>query len=292
MRAFLYKFLGYGFILFVVLQGVSFLSLKFLERSVFYKPQFVKNAFPPTSFDYVVLGSSTGLTTLDTQLIDSLTGKKGVNFSMDDTSMSSHYLMLQHLYACGHTTKTVVLALVPEDVSNATPQLSANDYRFLPHIREGYVKDYFSALDTDLFSVYTASRYVPLVGVSYFNTELFYPSLLAAVQPHKRNRFDAFGNYSYPEIQAQLPKVSGLQYKNPEVKNPYLEKIVQFCEEHSISLVLYQSPLYATRCEYPTSFSVVNHSDLISDKMLFYDRLHVNVKGRRLCSEIFARNFK
>lgn len=292
MRAFLYKFLGYGFLLFVVLQGVSYLSLKFLERSVFYKPQFVKNAFPSTSFDYVVLGSSTGLTTLDTQLIDSLTGKKGVNFSMDDTSMSSHYLMLQHLYACGHTTQTVVLALVPEDVSNATPQLSANDYRFLPHIREAHVHDYFKTLDSDFFSVYTTTRYLPLIGVSYFNTELFYPSLLVAIQPQKRNRFDAFGNYSYPEVQAQLPKFSGLQYKKPEIRNPYLERIVRFCEEHSISLVLYQSPLYATRCEYPASYNVLNHSDLISDKMLFYDRLHVNAKGRRLCSEIFARNFK
>ena len=66
-----------------------------------YKNQFVKNGVKETEFDYVVLGSSTGLTTLDTKLIDEKMYTSGLNISMDDTSLSSHYLMLQYFLSLG-----------------------------------------------------------------------------------------------------------------------------------------------------------------------------------------------
>ena len=84
MKQFLKSIGLYGLISFLFFNGIAFLCLFFLSKSSFYKPSFVKNGVVNNSFDYVVLGSSTGLTTLDTKLIDSVTGMKGLNISMDD----------------------------------------------------------------------------------------------------------------------------------------------------------------------------------------------------------------
>ena len=66
MRKFLTKIAFYSFLILLLGNGVAFLSLYVLGKSQLYKNQFVKNGVAETHFNYVVLGSSTGLTTLDT----------------------------------------------------------------------------------------------------------------------------------------------------------------------------------------------------------------------------------
>lgn len=94
MKKFLTKIVLYTFFILLIGNGIAWLSLYFIGKSNLYKPQFVKNGVKEKYFDYVVLGSSTGLTTLDTKLIDEKLKTKGLNISMDDSALSSHYLML------------------------------------------------------------------------------------------------------------------------------------------------------------------------------------------------------
>src|SRR6478609_7980852 len=108
MKRFLIQMTIYAFVVLVIINAIAFLSLYSIRRSNFYKPQFIVNGVKENEFDYVVLGSSTGLTTLDTNLIDSLTNKNGLNISMDDSGLSSHYLMLRHFYEHNRTTKYLV----------------------------------------------------------------------------------------------------------------------------------------------------------------------------------------
>jgi len=288
MKQFLLKIAGYGLVSFLILNGIAFLCLYFLGNSNFYKPQFVKNGVFEKEFDYVVLGSSTGLTTLDTKLMDSITGKKGLNISMDDSALSSHYLMLRHFYALNRKTKCLVLAITPWDMAVTNPTLNVNDYRFLPYVNEEYVYEYYKSLEQTSFKVLTLSRYVPIIGMTYYNTELFYPSLLAALHPEKRNRFDDAGNYSYPNF--GKPKKSENKIMELELKNPYYKKIKQLCIDHKIQLILYQSPIFKTSVvtvdnQYQ---KIINHSQLFQESIMFYDNLHVNDKGRKICSEKFA----
>jgi len=289
MKLFLIKIIGYGLLSFLILNGLAFLSLYLLGNSNFYKPQFVKNGVYEKKFDYVVLGSSTGLTTLDTKLIDSITGKKGLNISMDDSALSSHYLMLQHFYASQKRTKTLVLAITPWDLAVSNPVLNDNDYRFLPYISEKYVYEYYKSIEKSKFKVLTFSKYFPIIGLSYYNTELFYPSLVAALKPKKRNRFDDKGNYSYPNLGG--PSVIKYNIVDLELKNPYYYKIKQFCSDNKIQLILYQSPLFNIRVEPITIINqkLINHSQLIKQESFFYDNIHVNNKGRKICSLNFTK---
>lgn len=292
MKKFLVKIMVSGFIVFLLLNIVSFFSLFFLEKSNFYKQQFVVNGVSESSFDYVVLGSSTGLTTLDTKVIDSVSGLNGLNISMDDSALGSHYLMLQHFYGSGKKTNKLVLTVTPWDMGNDLPEISDNDYRFLPHIQNKEVFDYFEEINEHKLNVYTLSKYFPIVGVSYFNTEIFYPSLVSAYKPNQRNRFDDKGNYSYPVNTNVNLKDTVLKKEEIIIANPYYYKIQEFCNNNKIELIIYISPMYNRDIYLEDSqyFSVVNHSYIFKDdSKYFYDNIHVNNIGRFICSAEFAK---
>lgn len=285
MYKFLKKIVIYGLSCFIILNMIAYFCLYFLGKSYFYKQQFVKNGVVETTFDYVVLGSSTGLTTLDTKLMDSLTQKKGLNISIDDSGLSSQYLMLQHFYSCGKSTEKLILAVMPEDLCNANPKINTNDYRFIPHIWNDEVKDYFHKMHGKNKFLYSISDYFPLFSVSYYNTELFYPGLLSVLKPRYRYLFDDRGNFSYPaKSSAKTLDKQTHNFKNIEYNNPYLSKIVDFCRKNTIELILYQSPIYKSSLVFPESITLIDHSALIVDDNYFYDKIHVNNEGREICS--------
>lgn len=293
MRRFVVHIAGFIVTVFLLLNVVSYLSLYFLRQSHFYKPQFVVHVVEEESFDYAVLGSSTGLTTLNTTQIDNGTGLNGFNISVDDTSLNSHYLMLQHFIASGGKVNQLILVISPGDLANDDPQLSGNDYRFLPYIHKSYTQTYFKGFDSRQASILRASQYAPFVGVSYFNTELFYPSLKSAISPATRNRFDKRGNYVYPNQGKMLTKGPSQKEVGLSISNPYFKKIKTLCLEQSIELIIYQPPIYDRIITGDIdSLQFINHSNLLIDPSFFYDRIHVNGKGRKVASSEFAKRLK
>ncbi len=287
MKKFLVKIGSYGVLSLIIINLIAFLSLFFLGKSQLYKPQFLKNAIEEKQFDYIVLGSSTGLTTLDTKVIDSITGLNGLNLSMDDTSLSSHVLMLEYFLSLGKKTDRVILCVTPWDLGNSVNSLNDNDYRFLTEISTPVVYDHYKKFDNDGLPVLALSKYLPFLGISYYNKELFYPSIYAAIKPNKRNRFDEKGNYTYPTNKNMLgdKEVSSI---NAEIKNPAFDRLKEICAKYKIELTIYQSPLYRTNVYYNTvSEKVINHSTILPEDM-FYDPLHVTSVGRTFCTLAFC----
>lgn len=291
MQKFLKKIAIYSGVAFVIFNLIAWCALFFLGRSQFYKPQFISNGLKQTNYDYVVLGSSTGLTTLDTRQIDSITGLDGVNISMDDTYASSHYLIAQHFFAEGNTTKTLVLSILPWDAENVAPTMGKNDYRFLPYGNREYVAQHFSSLETGYFKPLTLSRFFPIAGVATYNTEIFYPSVVAALKPKYHNRFDGTGNYSYPQSPGIVFKPLTTETV-VSIRNPYLRKIEALCQEKGVRLIYYLSPNTISNYRLENHQTFVNHSNLLTDGTLFYDGIHVNSTGRKICSAAFAQVLK
>ena len=225
MKKFLTKIALYTFFILLIGNGIAFLSLYVLGKSQLYKNQFVKNGVKETHFDYVVLGSSTGLTTLDTKLIDKTFNTSGLNISMDDTSLSSHYLMLQYFLSLGKTTDQLILCVTPGDLQNPVNELNNNDYRFLTEVQDTLVYNYYNRMEQGGLKVLTYSKFMPILGVSYYNNELFYPSLFAFLKPTKRNRFDDKGNYTYPQIENNIEKRSTVTSKTSFANPSFLKKI-------------------------------------------------------------------
>ncbi len=292
MKKFLTKIALYTFFILLIGNGIAYLSLYVLGKSQLYKNQFVKNGVQEKHFDYVVLGSSTGLTTLDTKLIDKTLNTSGLNISMDDTSLSSHYLMLQYFLSLGKTTDQLILCVTPGDLQNPINELNNNDYRFLTEVQDTLVYNYYDRLEKNGLKVLTYSRYLPLLGISYYNNELFYPSIYAFLKPTKRNRFDDKGNYTYPQIVNNTEKRDVVTSKTSFI-NPSFLKIRKLCKEKGIDLIVYQSPIHGTNVIFPSTkeFRIINHSNILPEG-LFYDTIHVNSKGRTFCTLAFCKEFK
>ena len=291
MRQFLIKIGIYSTLCFLLLNVIAFVALLFLGKSQLYKPQFLKNGVKENHFDYVVLGSSTGLTTLDTKTIDSVTQMKGLNISMDDSSLNSHVLMLNYFLSLKKTTNKVILCVTPWDLQNPTNRLNDNDYRFLTEITNPVVYQYYQTFETEGFPVLTYSKYLPFIGVSYYNNQLFYPSLFSILQPKKRNRFDDKGNYTYPINQnAVSPKEKNVV--NVNIQNPAFQRMLELCRKHNIDLIIYQSPLYRTQVDFINlDLPIINHSTILPE-YLFYDSIHVTTGGRTYCTFAFIDDLK
>lgn len=277
----------------IIASLVSMGSFYALRNSSFYKPSFLINDVPQKKFDYIVLGSSVGLTTLNTKLIDSLIGSKGLNLSMDDTGLSSQYLMLQHFIAEGKTTKYCILAPGLAALENKDVNYGDNDYRFLMYGNRDYIHDYYknASSNSEAARMAYVTKWLPFVGISYYNTELFFPSLNALLFPRKRNRFDDSGNYSYPKLNGRL-KDKLKETKKVSFDHPYLHKIETLCKENNIQLIYYFAPIRSTAVEYESaSFPILNHSKEINDDSLFYDNIHLNYLGRKEISVKFSQYF-
>lgn len=291
MRKFIIKIGIYGILSFLLLNGIAFAALFLLGKSQLYKPQFLKNGVKEIHFDYIVLGSSTGLTTLNTKAIDSVMQWNGLNLSMDDTSLSTHVLMLEYFLSLGKKTDKIFLCVTPWDLQNPVNSLNDNDYRFLTECSNPVVYKHYCTFETKGLPVLTYSKYFPFLGMSYYNNELFYPALFTAVQPKKRNRFDDKGNYTYPDNQNKIE-----DKKNSKVsviiKNPAFQRMKTLCKINNIELIIYQSPLFRNEVVFPSiEDRVINHSTILPENM-FYDQIHVTTVGRTFCTLAFCKNLK
>ena len=289
MKHFIQRLAVFWFATLAIATGLSAACLWQLRQSAFYKPAFLVNAVPEDRFDYIVLGASTGLTTLDTKTIDSILPTRGLNLAVDDTSMPGHYLMLQHFLAQGKKTTYCILA--PNNLNFGTEHdaLSNNDYRFLMYVNRPYVQDYYRQFSGRTARLLQGSAWFPVLGVAYYNAELFYPALLSLTDSQRRHRFDDRGNYAYPQAVHTLPTGQTRAVKSLRFTNPYLEKIKALCAQHKITLLCYVSPMASTTIAADTeNYQVINHSDLLTDTSLFYDEVHVNRAGRNRVGKAFA----
>ena len=289
------------FLKYIVLWGLVFGMLAYvlsvgtlwaLRKSAFYKPTFVVNAVKKSNFDYIILGASTGLTTLNTKLIDSLTGKQGINLAIDDSGLPNHYLMLQHFLASGKTTKFCVIVPVFDALDVEVNTQSDNDYRFLMFNHTRYVQDYYATLEPkEGLNVLKYSKWLPFLGVSYYSTELFFPSLVSLVNPHRHNRFDDRGNYTYSDNSHSIP-VSEIKEKSLAFKNPYIHKIEALCRQHGIQPIFYLAPhSYERVTYYQPERVIINHSQILENNGYFYDAMHVNTHGNIVASKRFSEAF-
>lgn len=291
MKKFLQHILKYSLLVFLVLNSISILNLYFLRNSSFYKPEFLTHEVKESSFDYIIIGSSIGLTTLNTVAIDTIIHKKGINLSIDDTSISSNYLMLNHFFLQNKKTKICVLAVNYWDLETSNPTINNNDYRFLPFVNENYVYEYYKNLESGYFKPLTFSHFCPFIGVGYYNTEVFYPSIVSLFKPNFKNRFDDKGNYSYPESGGKITKAKTQVILH--WKNPYIYKIKELCDLNNTKLIIYQAPIFNTTIiNYNQNFQLINDCNKLTDVNYFYDEIHLNEMGRKEVSGIFAKEFK
>jgi hypothetical protein len=294
MKRFLIKSTIYILILLVAGNVISFILLAGLRSSEFYKPYFLKAAMSEQEqLDYIILGSSRGLTSINSIQIDSILNTNGLNLSMDDTDLKSHLLMLNHFFKSGYSSEHIILTLDASNFTKTDLTLGNNDYRFAGYHHKKYVTEHFQKYETGLVKPLSMVSINPLASLSYYNLELALPSLLTILKPTYRNKFDHKGNYSYPNSK-KFKNLNETTRQKLSINNPLVSEIASLCKQHNSELVIYIAPYSNTDITVvDTTYKVINHSNsLDSDTHLFYDNIHVNKKGRASATVLFAQAFK
>ena len=268
---------------FVVLMAVSFCLLLSFRNSNFYKSTYAfRNQH--STYDFIILGSSRGLTSINTRLLGQGLRQKGFNFSMDDSHIGTHELMLRHLLK--NEIRFDTLFLVFENSLESVSSLSSNDYRFLPFIHTQYVRSYFRSLSSE--EVYTAGDLFPFLPLAYYNIELTAPSVLALARPDFKYRFDEWGDYSYP-VHGKSVLEESVTDVHLNLNNRQLKNIRAICDLKNIVLIILITPSYHTYFKLSgdlEDYNVLDISGTLGGSMYFYDRLHLNQIGKEKLTNI------
>ncbi|MEB2777535.1 hypothetical protein SYJ56_19625 [Algoriphagus sp. D3-2-R+10] len=296
MKKFSSRILGYLTFLFILGNLVAFILQFFLSQSFFYKQNFIVNYLPNGSnFNYIIAGSSRGLTTLNTVEIDKELDLNGFNISLDDTGLPSQFVMIKHYFESGNTADYCVLTLDLGHMEESAQKINDNDYRFVSYSNRDYVWEYFKKYETGIIKPLTLSKFFPVIAFSYYNIELLWPAVLSIFKPKYHYRFDLNGNYSYPDL--ELPEQdSNFKWESidKKIKNPILKEIELYLKRNNSKLVIYIAPYYGTKINIKNSeeFQVINHSASLPTSNYFFDYDHVNNAGKSKATELFIKSFK
>jgi hypothetical protein len=240
-------------------------------------------------YDYAIHGSSRAFTTLDIPMIDTATGKKGINISVDGSSIPDQLLMLKIFLHNKNSIKRLYLQIDP--FSSDTEEIF--DFaipKFFPYLKEDIVFDHFKQFGYQWY----AYRYVPFYRYAMYNT-LWGPHEVLIDQFKILPRdFDQYGDFFYPNIDYKGPeKLRSLTF-DLNGKYKFLNEIALLCRQKRIQLILFTAPVADinineeyhqnivsfTRMMKSKGIPYYNYGDLYGNRAEnFYNEIHLNRKG-------------
>ena len=270
MQFFIKKIIFFGLISLLLLNLFAcFLDYR-LRKSNIFKVNVLFNKKLPEN---IILGSSRSLTGVNTELLSKLTNKKWYNLSVDDTKPETHLLLLKLLIDADKIPSNLMLQYDGENKKFDSTTFFDNDYRFLPYINgKALISGYFKNKPN-----YILFKYLPIFKYIYFNTELFFPSILLFIKPNYQHRFDVkTGDYGYPSDYVMRDTFKKIEKKVIILNNPIIHKFDSICKANSIKLFLYTAPMYKVN----TKTDIIrkeyfDFSNLYSSSSKFSDGIHL-----------------
>jgi hypothetical protein len=293
MKKFLLKLTKYGLIALILGNLIGWSGDFFLRKSSWFKPSFLVNNFnQEEKFDYFVLGSSRGFTTLNSIQIDNILKTNGINLSMDDTDLKTHVLMTKHFFENGYKSDFCFLTLDYSNFNNTQKRLGDNDFRFSPFISKNYAKNHYNSYENHILKPNFNSLYFPIIKYSYYNLQLIPSAIVSMIFPKKRYRFDKKGNYTYPTTRTSNSTYKVPKIKYVQIKNPLVDTIRNICQKNGTKLIIYVAPYKKEKLNLLGAKNTINHSGILQKNSLFFDDIHVNTLGRKKATEYFINDVK
>lgn len=262
-------------------------------------------------YDFAIIGSSRAYNILDVLTIEKETGKQGINLASGGANMASNYLLLQQFYKHGNRCKTLVLNIDYSALhSDSSYKYPFADYAFIPLFSEPEV----SAIFWDQIPrwKYFLWKAAPYLKYAEFNKHYpFVASLSRLDFKYQNATLDSTRGSAllYDTTYKHFPEVlEEINYSNRphEMDMKYLQKILDFCDEHDIELYTYTAPYLAefyvqsgivqftptldslaqAHQYHYDDFSIVN---LSASRDNFRDYTHLNGAGARIFSLQLAK---
>ncbi|MEB2778326.1 hypothetical protein SYJ56_23650 [Algoriphagus sp. D3-2-R+10] len=254
------------------------------------------------SVDYAILGSSRAYGAFDMVLLDSLTGKSGINLGSNGSGFKDNYLVLTH-FLKSNSTKELYLQVDMHSLNSK--ESFSNEFHaftFMPYWEDEDVKtvlkEELPVLDNWVSDVFPEWRYF------YFN-KYFSPKEIARKFLMSSGRQDPYsalkGGMSSSSRSVEVAKVEIALRKAPEFIDQddwkYLQTIIQLAEKKEIDLKLFTAPIYLGDHVYlKKAISDLRYVQIVPDqsievnKSLFQDQGHLNNQGRYIFTKSFFEN--
>lgn len=216
-------------------------------------------------YDYAINGSSRAYTTLDLSKIEQRTGKKGINISVDGSSIPDQYLMLKIFIQNKNRIKKLYLQIDP--FSSDTEEIF--DFaipKFFPYLKDEIVFDHFKQFGYEWY----AYRYIPFYRYAKYNT-LWGPHEVLIdhfkILPHD---FDEYGDYFYPNIDYKAPKKLRHLTFDLNSRFKFLNEIITLCKQNHIQLILFTAPVADIIIDKEYHQNIISFTEMMKSKGVLY----------------------
>jgi hypothetical protein len=240
-------------------------------------------------YDYVIHGNSRAYTTVDIGKVNKSTGKKGINISVDGSSITDQYLMLKLFLSQRNKVKTMYLQVDP--FSSNTEQIF--DFaipKFFPYLKNDIVFDHFKRFGYEWY----AYRYIPFYRYAKYNTLWGAHEVLNDAFGLLPQDFDQYGDYFYPDVNYKGPDTLRDLTFELNARYKYLFQIINLCRSANIKLILFTAPVADIRIDDKYKANILafkekmrnlgvqyyNFGDLYgNDPRYFYNEIHITKAG-------------
>jgi len=222
--------------------------------------------------------------------------KEGIQMSKPSERYIFTYLKLQKIAANNPQVKTVVLQCAPTDLWQ-----NSDDKYFVDNEMSEFVPLFYPMFDTDVWKEYRGNywRMTKFIVEHLFDYELYsQDAYLQRIAYGSQDNALLEGTMNRDEVK---PKLEEGKYGN-EVNTKFLRKIVSFCKNHNIKLILVYCPMFKPEYYYDQEYyykrleglgevTYLDYSRFEMADSLRYDAHHLNKHGaevltRQLCKDI------
>lgn len=292
------KFFTYIFSMFFIIILMLFL-LDYLYTSVYAKSiprnkiSYIRS-LNEEFIDYVFLGSSRVHNTIDSDVIESITGKKVINLGIQGAKIDDYLLMLKLLNNQKIKVKTVFIQIDYVFNNEGTSMISKS--YLMPYIRDSLISSHIKERDLDYYKL----KFIPFYRYLVYDYKLgfreFFNSIIG-----KKPKFNLENGYNplFGSINTNL-KSSLPDYIKKD--NKIILEINKFAKELNIEVSYFMAPFCFNTANKDFSSklkekipNLIDYSQLFLEDTYFFNCSHLNDKGakefsKRVAFDILKKN--
>ncbi len=242
----------------------------------------------PKKIDYIFLGSSRVDNFIDSEIIESKTGKSAINLGVQGAKLDDIYLILQLLKK--QNIRSEIIFIQVDYIFNMKGSSKILESFLMPHIDIAEFSEYIQKRDEDYFKL----KYIPFYRFLAYDHKLGFREFFNTAI-HKKSNTDFKNGYFAKFGNSGESLKSGLPEKVID-KNKTFDAINKFAIENNIRVIYFMAPFCANtkNLDFAEKLkekipSLLNYTSIyLNNDNYFFNCSHLNDTGAKAFSEFFA----
>lgn len=237
---------------------------------------------------YVFLGSSRVDNTIDSEVIESRTGKRALNLGVQGGKLDDSFLMLQLLHRQGITSDTVFIQV--DYIFNMEGNSEILKSNLMPHINQAPISNFIRERSSDYYYL----RYLPFYRYLKYDYKIGFREFVSTLLGKKPNH--NLENGYRPKYGQANQKLIGKLPAKIKNSNKTIGAINRYASQHNINIVYFMAPFCSNtiNLDYGAKLTkkipgFLDFSTVFEDHdEYFFNCGHLNDKGAKEFSQLLA----